>query len=184
MLGSETTGFAIGGVPPVGHARPPIVLIDETLLRFDNIWAAAGRPIMLIAGNPWRVREKAEAICCARKLARKITGPSKNAVAIDRLPQGDLDTKIGDAYCSLPPARPFCLVYRQALTCLRSCPKNGDLPKSSFLPGRNRSPNCAYPCGQRPGCLGSSVPSIARSKRNAECRFLSVTTMSTKPLRC
>ena len=32
--------FAIGGVPPVGHARPPIVLIDETLLRFDNIWAA------------------------------------------------------------------------------------------------------------------------------------------------
>jgi prolyl-tRNA editing enzyme YbaK/EbsC (Cys-tRNA(Pro) deacylase) len=40
----EATGFAIGGVPPVGHARPPIVLIDETLLRFDNIWAAAGTP--------------------------------------------------------------------------------------------------------------------------------------------
>jgi prolyl-tRNA editing enzyme YbaK/EbsC (Cys-tRNA(Pro) deacylase) len=38
----EATGFAIGGVPPVGHPRPPIVLIDETLLRFDNIWAAAG----------------------------------------------------------------------------------------------------------------------------------------------
>jgi prolyl-tRNA editing enzyme YbaK/EbsC (Cys-tRNA(Pro) deacylase) len=38
----EATGFAIGGVTPVGHARPPIVLIDETLLRFDNIWAAAG----------------------------------------------------------------------------------------------------------------------------------------------
>jgi prolyl-tRNA editing enzyme YbaK/EbsC (Cys-tRNA(Pro) deacylase) len=29
---------------PVGHTRPPIVLIDETLLRFDNIWAAAGTP--------------------------------------------------------------------------------------------------------------------------------------------
>jgi hypothetical protein len=40
----EATGFAIGGVPPVGHVRPPIVLIDETLLRFDNIWAAAGTP--------------------------------------------------------------------------------------------------------------------------------------------
>jgi prolyl-tRNA editing enzyme YbaK/EbsC (Cys-tRNA(Pro) deacylase) len=40
----EATGFAIGGVPPVGHARPLIVLIDETLLRFDNIWAAAGTP--------------------------------------------------------------------------------------------------------------------------------------------
>ena len=40
----EATGFAIGGVPPVGHTRPPIVLIDKTLLRFDNIWAAAGTP--------------------------------------------------------------------------------------------------------------------------------------------
>ncbi len=40
----EVTGFPIGGVPPVSHARPPIVLIDETLLRFDNIWAAAGTP--------------------------------------------------------------------------------------------------------------------------------------------
>ena len=40
----EATGFAIGGVPTVGHVRPPIVLIDETLLRFDTIWAAAGTP--------------------------------------------------------------------------------------------------------------------------------------------
>ena len=30
-LVSEGTGFAIGGVPPVGHARPPITLIDEDL---------------------------------------------------------------------------------------------------------------------------------------------------------
>jgi prolyl-tRNA editing enzyme YbaK/EbsC (Cys-tRNA(Pro) deacylase) len=36
----DATFFAIGGVPPVGHAWPPIVLIDESLLRFDNIWAA------------------------------------------------------------------------------------------------------------------------------------------------
>lgn len=40
----ETTGFAIGGVAPVGHAVPPLVLIDETLARFDRIWAAAGSP--------------------------------------------------------------------------------------------------------------------------------------------
>ena len=44
-----------------------------------------------------------------------------------------LDTKAGDSYCSLSPARPFG-VHRQALTCLKSCPKNGDVPKSSFLP--------------------------------------------------
>ncbi len=40
----ESTGFAIGGVPPVGHKSPPIVLIEESLLQFDEIWAAAGTP--------------------------------------------------------------------------------------------------------------------------------------------
>ena len=40
----EKTGFAIGGVPPVGHAEPPLTLIDEDLLGFDQIWAAAGTP--------------------------------------------------------------------------------------------------------------------------------------------
>ena len=40
----EKTGFAIGGVPPVGHAEPPITLIDEDLLEFSEVWAAAGTP--------------------------------------------------------------------------------------------------------------------------------------------
>jgi prolyl-tRNA editing enzyme YbaK/EbsC (Cys-tRNA(Pro) deacylase) len=38
------TGFSIGGVAPVGHATPPVVLIDRELFRFDEIWAAAGHP--------------------------------------------------------------------------------------------------------------------------------------------
>jgi prolyl-tRNA editing enzyme YbaK/EbsC (Cys-tRNA(Pro) deacylase) len=38
------TGFTIGGVPPIGHATPPIVLIDESLMTFEEIWAAAGTP--------------------------------------------------------------------------------------------------------------------------------------------
>jgi len=38
------TGFAIGGVPPIGHQEPPIVLIDEDINGFDIIWAAAGTP--------------------------------------------------------------------------------------------------------------------------------------------
>ena len=40
----EATGFAIGGVPPVGHKTKPIVLIEESLLGFEEIWAAAGTP--------------------------------------------------------------------------------------------------------------------------------------------
>ena len=38
------TGFAIGGVAPIGHARPIVTLIDEHLLRWEAIWAAAGHP--------------------------------------------------------------------------------------------------------------------------------------------
>ncbi len=40
----ESTGFAIGGIPPVGHAIPPVTLIDEALMALSEIWAAAGTP--------------------------------------------------------------------------------------------------------------------------------------------
>jgi len=40
----EKTGFAIGGVPPVGHVEPLTTWIDEGLFAFDAIWAAAGTP--------------------------------------------------------------------------------------------------------------------------------------------
>ena len=40
----DATGFAIGGVAPVGHASPPIVVIDRDLLDLPVIWAAAGAP--------------------------------------------------------------------------------------------------------------------------------------------
>lgn len=38
------TGFSIGGVSPVGHLTPPVLLLDRTLFRFDAVWAAAGHP--------------------------------------------------------------------------------------------------------------------------------------------
>jgi prolyl-tRNA editing enzyme YbaK/EbsC (Cys-tRNA(Pro) deacylase) len=38
------TGYAIGGVPPIGHAVAPVVLIDNDLQRFAAVWAAAGTP--------------------------------------------------------------------------------------------------------------------------------------------
>jgi prolyl-tRNA editing enzyme YbaK/EbsC (Cys-tRNA(Pro) deacylase) len=48
----EQTGFAIGGVPPVGHARPLPTVIDEDLLRYDVVWAAAGTPRAVFAIAP------------------------------------------------------------------------------------------------------------------------------------
>jgi prolyl-tRNA editing enzyme YbaK/EbsC (Cys-tRNA(Pro) deacylase) len=38
------TGFAIGGVPPVGHVESLVCLIDEDLFQYHAIWAAAGTP--------------------------------------------------------------------------------------------------------------------------------------------
>jgi prolyl-tRNA editing enzyme YbaK/EbsC (Cys-tRNA(Pro) deacylase) len=40
----EATGFAIGGVPPLGHDRPLRTIVDASLRRFDTVWAAAGTP--------------------------------------------------------------------------------------------------------------------------------------------
>ena len=38
------TGFAIGGVAPVGHPEPLRTLVDTALERYDVVWAAAGHP--------------------------------------------------------------------------------------------------------------------------------------------
>jgi prolyl-tRNA editing enzyme YbaK/EbsC (Cys-tRNA(Pro) deacylase) len=48
----EVTGYAIGGIPPLGHATPMQVFIDEDLLRFDVVWAAAGTPRAVFAVQP------------------------------------------------------------------------------------------------------------------------------------
>jgi Cys-tRNA(Pro) deacylase len=53
----EMTGFAIGGVPPVGHATAPITLIDEDLMKFATIWAAAGTPNAVFQLKPAALAE-------------------------------------------------------------------------------------------------------------------------------
>jgi len=51
------TGFAIGGIPPLGHDRPLLTVIDEDLLRFERIWAAAGHPNAVFALTPAQLVE-------------------------------------------------------------------------------------------------------------------------------
>ncbi len=48
----EQTGFAIGGVPPLGHTKKLKTLIDEDLLLLEQIYAAAGHPFALFALTP------------------------------------------------------------------------------------------------------------------------------------
>ncbi len=46
------TGFAIGGVSPVGHLSPIQTFFDRTLVEFDEIWAAAGTPHHVFRATP------------------------------------------------------------------------------------------------------------------------------------
>jgi prolyl-tRNA editing enzyme YbaK/EbsC (Cys-tRNA(Pro) deacylase) len=48
----QKTGFVIGGVPPVGHKEKMEIFIDEDLLRYQEIWAAAGTPNALFKLTP------------------------------------------------------------------------------------------------------------------------------------
>jgi len=45
----EVTGFAIGGIPPIGHTRRLDTVVDAHLLALDGLWAAAGHPNSLFA---------------------------------------------------------------------------------------------------------------------------------------
>jgi prolyl-tRNA editing enzyme YbaK/EbsC (Cys-tRNA(Pro) deacylase) len=47
-----TTSFAIGGVPPLGHAQPVATYIDQDLLQYEVIWAAAGHPNAVFSLSP------------------------------------------------------------------------------------------------------------------------------------
>ena len=55
------TGYAIGGVPPFGHATEVPVFMDRDLMRHGVVWAAAGRPDSVFEINPERLRELSSA---------------------------------------------------------------------------------------------------------------------------
>ena len=48
----EVTGYAIGGVPPVGHPASLRTVVDERLGRFETVWAAAGTPHTVFPVSP------------------------------------------------------------------------------------------------------------------------------------
>lgn len=48
----EKTGFAIGGVAPLGHTEEPVTFIDEDLMSQDEVWAAAGHTHVVFGLDP------------------------------------------------------------------------------------------------------------------------------------
>jgi prolyl-tRNA editing enzyme YbaK/EbsC (Cys-tRNA(Pro) deacylase) len=62
------TGYAIGGVPPFGHATDVPVFMDSDLLGHHQVWAAAGRPDSVFEISPERLRELSGATVVDLKL--------------------------------------------------------------------------------------------------------------------
>jgi prolyl-tRNA editing enzyme YbaK/EbsC (Cys-tRNA(Pro) deacylase) len=62
------TGYAIGGVPPFGHATEVPVFMDRDLLDYGVVWAAAGRPDSVFEISPGRLRELSEAVVADLKV--------------------------------------------------------------------------------------------------------------------
>ena len=56
------TGFSIGGVAPLGHAAPVLTLIDESLFRFEELWAAAGHPHAVFRLSPVELERLTKAV--------------------------------------------------------------------------------------------------------------------------
>ncbi|MCY4672338.1 MAG: YbaK/EbsC family protein [Bacteroidetes bacterium] len=48
----QHTGYAIGGVAPIGHPQPIPTIVDEDLMQYEKVWAAAGGPFTVFACTP------------------------------------------------------------------------------------------------------------------------------------
>jgi len=62
------TGYAIGGVPPFGHATNVPIFMDRDLMGHGVVWAAAGRPDSVFEISPGRLRELSEAMVADLKV--------------------------------------------------------------------------------------------------------------------
>jgi prolyl-tRNA editing enzyme YbaK/EbsC (Cys-tRNA(Pro) deacylase) len=58
----ELTGFAIGGIPPIGHSQTLRTLMDPDLGRYELVWAAAGTPNAVFGVSPATLRALSNAI--------------------------------------------------------------------------------------------------------------------------
>lgn len=56
------TGFAIGGVSPIGHLTAPHIWMDQTLMAFEKVWAAAGAPDAVFQIDPNVLAESTKAV--------------------------------------------------------------------------------------------------------------------------
>lgn len=71
---TDLTGFTIGGIPPIGHARPVRVVMDPDLGRYPEVWAAAGTDGAVFPVSPAALRTLANAVVAPIAEDRTATG--------------------------------------------------------------------------------------------------------------
>ena len=108
------TGFSIGGVAPLAHATPLVLVIDQSLFRFDQIWAAAGHPNAVFQLAPFDL----EWLTGAR-----VVDVTSNPVAVVLTETNAIDTVAARAYDYwangqiLSPCISICQINSDAALC-------------------------------------------------------------------
>ena len=74
-IARTATGYAIGGVPPFGHATELPVFMDRDLLAHPVVWAAAGRPDSVFEIEPERLRDLSKATVVDLKITGQLDPP-------------------------------------------------------------------------------------------------------------
>jgi prolyl-tRNA editing enzyme YbaK/EbsC (Cys-tRNA(Pro) deacylase) len=70
------TGYAIGGIPPIGHLLSTVPYIDADLLQYGTVWAAAGTPNAVFSVDPKALQEATGAtVIAARRSSDSTTAP-------------------------------------------------------------------------------------------------------------
>ena len=72
------TGFAVGGVPPLGHATELRCFVDDALLEHDVVWAAAGTPMHVFSAPPAALVEAAGATVVTVRAPRRERSPGSS----------------------------------------------------------------------------------------------------------
>jgi len=63
----DETGFAIGGIPPLGHDRKLVPYLDADLLQYGTVWAAAGTPNAVFEVSPQALKDATGAVVISVK---------------------------------------------------------------------------------------------------------------------
>jgi prolyl-tRNA editing enzyme YbaK/EbsC (Cys-tRNA(Pro) deacylase) len=82
----ELTGFAIGGIPPIGHLRPVRAIMDPDLGRYPVVWAAAGLSTAVFPVPPATLRILANATVAPIAEARSSADPGSDPSAMISAP--------------------------------------------------------------------------------------------------